>query len=471
VHVGVGDGHAVLAGLGGRELGVELAQAGVAVQHELGGRLRGLGHVLRDLAQAPLRRDGELSTVLGQAAVEQGEQAGLAGAIASDKADFFTGVDGDGGAVQQHAGAAAQGNDYPSDCARAGLPPAMPVPSHGAKPWYQALDRLYAHALHHGLGELDLALEALGIGFGAGDGDLAAFLLQQGDDLGLPEHLLQCRAQPLDDGLGRGGRHGHTAPGREVDVGHAQLGQGLHLGQLGVALGAGNGQRHQPARQHLGIGHGKQRGAEGHLLAQHGIDQLGRALVGHMVDLQAHAGGQHLHAQVRWRAHAARGIVQRARPGLGAGGQVIQRAHARVGMHDDQDVRARHAQHMAEVLEHVVAGAFVHAHGGGHGEPEYSRRLGHDARGRVGAGAGQALSCAEAVAAQGRPAASDAAPAACRNWRRSWPLLVMCGMALSPGLLSFLFAGGVLGLPASLRRRPAPAAPWRWCCAVSRWCP
>ncbi|KAF1029275.1 MAG: hypothetical protein GAK34_03913 [Delftia tsuruhatensis] len=121
VHVGVGNGHAVLAGLGGRELGVELAQARVAVQHELGGRLRGLGHVLRDLAQAPLRRDGELSTVLGQAAVEQGEQAGLAGAVASDKADFFTGVDGDGGAVQQHAGAAAQGNVAKADHEWAGL--------------------------------------------------------------------------------------------------------------------------------------------------------------------------------------------------------------------------------------------------------------------------------------------------------------------------------------------------------------
>src|SRR5256885_1163955 len=200
------------------------------------------------------------------------------------------------------------GQDYPSDCARAVLPPAMPVPGHGAKPWYQALDRLYAHALHHGLGELDLALETLGIGVGAGDGDLAAFLLQQGDDPGLPEHLLQRRAQPLDDGLGRGGRHGHAAPGREVDIGHAQLGQGLHLGQLGVALRPGNGQRHQLAGQHLGIGHGKQRGAERYLLAQHGIDQLGRALVGHMVDLQAHAGGQHLHAQVRRRANAARGI-------------------------------------------------------------------------------------------------------------------------------------------------------------------
>src|SRR2546427_23360 len=44
------------------------------------------------------------------------------------------------------------GQDYPSDCARAVLPPAMPVPGHGAKPWYQALDRLYAHALHHEIG-------------------------------------------------------------------------------------------------------------------------------------------------------------------------------------------------------------------------------------------------------------------------------------------------------------------------------
>src|SRR5256885_1748066 len=117
-------------------------------------------------------------------------------------------------------------------------------------------------------------------------------------------------------------------------------------------------------------------------------------------------------------------LFRSPRPGLGARGQVVQRAHARVGMHDDQDVRARHAQHMAEVLEHVVARAFVHAHGGGHGRARVQQgvavrrrlghlacsdvaaracavvyhhglaqlgrqRLGHDARGRVGAGAGQ----------------------------------------------------------------------------------
>ena len=47
----------------------------------------------------------------------------------------------------------------------------------------------------------------------------------------------------------------------------------LHLGQLGIALRPGNGQWHQFAGQHLGIGHGKQRGAEGHLLAQHAPDR------------------------------------------------------------------------------------------------------------------------------------------------------------------------------------------------------
>jgi len=87
---------------------MQLGQARVAGQHEGGGRLVGLGHVLRDLRHAPLARDGEITAVLVQAAVEQGEQRGLAGTVAAHEADFLTRVQGHGDAVQQHLGAAAQ---------------------------------------------------------------------------------------------------------------------------------------------------------------------------------------------------------------------------------------------------------------------------------------------------------------------------------------------------------------------------
>ena len=45
-------------------------------------------------------------------AVEQGEQGRLARAVAAHQADFFAGVQGDAGAVQQHLDAAAQGVLY-----------------------------------------------------------------------------------------------------------------------------------------------------------------------------------------------------------------------------------------------------------------------------------------------------------------------------------------------------------------------
>jgi hypothetical protein len=53
-----------------------------------------------------------------QGAVEQAEQGRFAGAVAADQADLFAGVDGDGGLVEQHLGAAAQGHVLEDDHGR-----------------------------------------------------------------------------------------------------------------------------------------------------------------------------------------------------------------------------------------------------------------------------------------------------------------------------------------------------------------
>lgn len=93
-------------------LGLYFNQAGVALQHELGGRFLGFGHVLGHLAHAPLGGDVEIATVFRQRAVEQRKQRGLASAIAANQAHRFAWVDGGGDAVKQHFGAAAQGDIF-----------------------------------------------------------------------------------------------------------------------------------------------------------------------------------------------------------------------------------------------------------------------------------------------------------------------------------------------------------------------
>ena len=65
------------------------------LDHEVGGGLVGLRHVLCHLAHAPLGRDVVLTRILMQVAVEQRKQRGFSGAIAAHEADFFAGVEGD----------------------------------------------------------------------------------------------------------------------------------------------------------------------------------------------------------------------------------------------------------------------------------------------------------------------------------------------------------------------------------------
>jgi hypothetical protein len=121
-HVGVGHALAVFAGFRRQHFLLCGQQRGVAFDDEVGRGLVGFRHVLRDLCHAPLRRPAEIAAVFMQRAVEQREQRRLAGAVAADQTDLLAGVERDGRVVEQHLGAAAQG-DVP-ECDHAGETPA-----------------------------------------------------------------------------------------------------------------------------------------------------------------------------------------------------------------------------------------------------------------------------------------------------------------------------------------------------------
>ena len=95
-----------VGGLDGGQGVAHFDQPRIAADHEIGGGLIGLGHVLRDLRHAPLLGHIEVAAVFVQRAVEEREQGRLAGAVAADQPDFFARVEVDGGAVEQLLGAA-----------------------------------------------------------------------------------------------------------------------------------------------------------------------------------------------------------------------------------------------------------------------------------------------------------------------------------------------------------------------------
>ena len=107
--IGVADRMAILRQLGCCQHGLGLGQRQVAVEHIVGGRLVGLGHFLRDLADAPFAGHVEVAGVSLQPAGDQREQRGLAGAIAADQSDFLAGVQRHAGVFEDDLDASAQG--------------------------------------------------------------------------------------------------------------------------------------------------------------------------------------------------------------------------------------------------------------------------------------------------------------------------------------------------------------------------
>jgi hypothetical protein len=89
--------------------------ARVALDDELGRALSVSGISCATCASATAAGIVEVAAVFVQRAVEQREQRRLAGAVAPDQTDLLARVDGDGSAVQQHLGAAAQGDALEGD--------------------------------------------------------------------------------------------------------------------------------------------------------------------------------------------------------------------------------------------------------------------------------------------------------------------------------------------------------------------
>ena len=101
---------AVVARLGACQLGLRLGQGGVAGEDEVGRALVGLRHLLRDFADAPAWRNGDVAGVGVQPVGEKREQRRLAGAVAADQADLFARLDGEAGAIENELDAATQRN-------------------------------------------------------------------------------------------------------------------------------------------------------------------------------------------------------------------------------------------------------------------------------------------------------------------------------------------------------------------------
>ncbi|MCY1432014.1 hypothetical protein D9M71_479970 [compost metagenome] len=91
--------------LGGGQGGLDFAQAHVAVEDVVHRQAIEGVHLLAHVGDAPVGRQLAVAGVLAELAAQQGEQAGLAGAVGSDQADLLAGVQGEFGTFQQALGA------------------------------------------------------------------------------------------------------------------------------------------------------------------------------------------------------------------------------------------------------------------------------------------------------------------------------------------------------------------------------
>ncbi|MDT4830455.1 hypothetical protein FQZ97_639200 [compost metagenome] len=92
--VQAGDGGAVVARFGGGQVALYPAQVQIAVEHVVHGQALQVVHFLAHVGDAPVRGQQAVAGVRPQFATQQGEQAGFAGAIGADEADFLAGVQG-----------------------------------------------------------------------------------------------------------------------------------------------------------------------------------------------------------------------------------------------------------------------------------------------------------------------------------------------------------------------------------------
>ncbi|MNE18234.1 hypothetical protein D3C80_1112560 [compost metagenome] len=89
---------AVVGGFGRSQVGLDLAQAGIAVEYIVDRQAVEGIDLLAHVRDAPVRRQLTVTGVGRQLAAQQGEQAGFTGAVGTDQAGFMTGVQGHLGA-------------------------------------------------------------------------------------------------------------------------------------------------------------------------------------------------------------------------------------------------------------------------------------------------------------------------------------------------------------------------------------
>ena len=119
-----------LRGLGGGEGRLDLAQLGVAVEHVLA-RWRGDGRrLLRDVGDAPRRRQLDVARLRCQFAAQQREQRRLAAAVGADHAHFLPGVHGQRRVLDEARGTARERDVAQADHDGAAQPALMPS-AHG----------------------------------------------------------------------------------------------------------------------------------------------------------------------------------------------------------------------------------------------------------------------------------------------------------------------------------------------------
>jgi hypothetical protein len=180
-------------------------------------------------------------------------------------------------------------------------------------------------------------------------------LLHRGRCHGIPHRLVQ-RGQHRGR---RAGRRGQRIPAGHLHAGHAGLGDGGHLGQQRVALGAGDGQR--PHRAGL-------------QLRQHRADDLhrdvdfaraqrrqhrGGPLVGHHQRVDAGARLEQLGRQVLGAAHGDAADVQLAGVGAGPIQRGGQRGEAPIGGGKQAQIEAAQRADRRKVLQRIGPGGFI----------------------------------------------------------------------------------------------------------------
>ncbi len=156
-----------------------------------------------------------------------------------------------------------------------------------------------------------------------------------------------------DHGRGRAGRREHAEPRRGLVAGHAGFGNGRHVGQLGRALGRGDGDGAQLARAHVLDGRGHVVEHDRDLVAQEVRHGRRTALVGHVLHVHLGHALEQLARQVDGTAAARRAEVDLARVGLGVGDQLLHRLERLRGVGDQQVGHVGHAGQGREVLHGI----------------------------------------------------------------------------------------------------------------------